>query len=71
MRKFTFQIKDMVMIDCCGIVGMVVNILIGPKDTKYLVSYQGPDGQPVEKYFYDIELSNTPLTKFGFGGNND
>jgi len=67
MRKFTFKIQDMVMIDCCGIVGMVVNILMGPKDTKYLVSYPGADGQPTEKYFYDIELSNTEQTRFGFG----
>lgn len=65
--KFTFKIKDMVMIDCCGIIGMVVNILIGPKDVKYLVSYPDTDGRPVEKYFYDIELTNAEQAKFGFG----
>lgn len=65
--KLKYKIGQMVVIDVCDIVGMVVNILMSPKESKYLVSYPDVDGRPVEKYFYGMELTLATENRFGFG----
>lgn len=64
--KLKYKIGQTVKIDVCDIVGMIVNILMSPKECKYLISYPDVDGRPVEKYFYDMELSLAEEYRLGF-----
>lgn len=65
--RLKYKIGQFVNIQVCDIVGMIVNILMSPKEAKYLISYPDVDGRPTERYFYDIELEEVNDSRFGFG----